>query len=121
MISILADSALGRGLFFVVLRKRRQPEEPLGIISNSIARVAEYKTPAMHLKMKCERSTVAIARIERALERMEMARSVSASPGDENVRALAELKLRHHALKQEMSRALSDLDGLIVNTRAKGS
>lgn len=58
--------------------------------------------------MDNERTILAIGRIERALSRIETAKSLGTSTQDDK------LEKRHAALKGEMQQAIKTIDGLIA-------
>ncbi len=68
----------------------------------------------MPIDMVNERAATAIARIERALARIEAVGAVQANGGDTR-RAFSELEARHGALKQELHRTVADLDQLMAH------
>ena len=71
----------------------------------------------MPIDMVNERAATAIARIERALARIEANDGAQAN-GNDARRAFSELEARHGALKHELSRTIADLDTLIAHSDA---
>jgi hypothetical protein len=64
-----------------------------------------------------ERAAVAISRIERAIARIENA-AITAQRGNEANLELAQLAQRHAALRHELQHTLSDIDQLIIQSKA---
>lgn len=71
--------------------------------------------PKLHIALKIaamadQRTTLALARIDRALERIKAASSQPKAPDKP---AMAALVARHEALRESVSGSLADLDALI--------